>query len=221
MKTIEYFLSKLFMFALIFGGIIFTLIVLQKFFPELLSKFNLRGNGSFFTDSWLPDPVNLQELTKPKTADLSNQVPESTMTPGTSYVIYGENGMEIVKVPDNHKITKGEAIPIIENAPGIRNLSLNKEDSIKIGTIFYGEAKNTFFLNGTFPVYLFDSQSRVFSKEVAISTGQWSVPGWSRFYVKINSQLPMHQSCQIMFTPDPNSQDKNINYRAILPVVCN
>lgn len=210
------------MFALIIGAIIAVFIVLQKFVPSFMQKFSFKGgSGTFFTDNWLPDPVNLQEMSKPKTADLSNLVREDGMTPGMSYVIYTDKGMEIVKVPEKNKIVSGQAIPIVQNAPAIRNLSLYKEDSIRLGMTFYGEAKNTFFANGTFPIYLFDSQSRMFAKETAISTGKWSIPGWTRFYVKINSPLPAHQSCQMLFVPDPNSQDKNINYRAGLPVVCN
>lgn len=222
METIQYFLSKLVIFVLIIGGIILIFIGLQKFAPEFAKKFSFTGgSGTFFTDNWLPDPVNLQEMSKPKTADLSNQVFEGGLTPGTSYVIYTDKGMEIIKVPEKNKIISGEAIPVIQNSSAIRNLSIYREGNLSRGMVFYGEAKSTFFYNGTFPIYLFDSQSRTFGKELAISTGQWSTPGWTRFYVKINANLPPHQSCLMLFVPDPNSQDRNINYRAGLPVVCN
>ena len=155
METIQYFLKKLFIVAVVFGILLAIFIALQKFAPNFMKKFSfVGGSGSFFTDNWLPDPVNLQKLSEPSIANLDNQIYEGGLTPGMSYVIYGKDGkVEIITVPYKNKpVINGEAIPVIQNSPAIRNLSLYKEGSIKLGMTFYGEAKSTFFSNGTFPI---------------------------------------------------------------------
>ena len=222
METIQYLLSKLLWVIVIVAILIVGFILMRKFAPELMSKFSLGGGtGSFFTDYWLPEPVNLVEVTKPIKADLTGNVYEGSMSPGTSYVIYGENGMEIVKVPPKSPTFNAENSGFADSSIYIRNLSIHKEESIRTGKVFYGEARSTFFSNGKFPVYIVDSTGRIFAKEEAVQTGQWSIPGWSRFSVQVKSFLPAHQSCQVLFAPDPSSPDGRTNARAVTPVVCN
>ncbi len=224
METIKYFLKKLFIFALIIGVLIFIFIALQKFVPGLMQKFSFKGgSGTFFTDNWLPDPVNLQKLSEPGIANLDNQVYEGGMTPGMSYVIYGDKGMEIIKAGNKgNPVTTGQSFLVMENPLAVRSLSIYREQSIKTGMVFYGEAKSSFFNSiGTFPVYIFDAQGRAFASEMAVATKQWSTPGWTRFSVKLYANSPPHQSCQIMFAPDKDSPDRNLSYRVTLPVVCN
>lgn len=222
METIQYLLSKLLKVIIILIICIFVFLVLKKFFPNLLSSFSFYKPGaSFFTDNWLPDPVNFQEIAKPKIADLSGNVYEGGLTPGTSYVIYSEKGMEIVKVPPKSQVFNAQTSGFSDNSLYVRNLSIYNGDSIKTYKTIYGEARGTFFANQTFPVYITDTQNRVFAVETAIATGQWSVPGWSRFTVQVRSLLPSHQPCQLLFMPNPKSPDANTGARALIPVFCN
>ncbi|MEI6810718.1 MAG: hypothetical protein WCK60_01555 [Candidatus Nomurabacteria bacterium] len=224
METIQYFLSKLFIFASVFGVIILIFIGLQKFAPGFVKKFSfVGGSSSFFTDNWLPDPVDLQKLSQPKIADLSNLVLEGGMTPGMSYVIYGEKGMQIVKVPGGTNNGNGKTAPVLDSSSLIRNLSLFKGQDIRQGMTFFGEAKSTFFNESkTFPIYILDSQNRVFANEMAVATNQWASPGWTRFSVKLYANFPpTHQSCQMVFSPDKDSPDRSSNYRVALPIACN
>ena len=193
---------------------------MQKYAPNFFTKFSLAGS-SFFTDDWLPDPVNLQELAQGKTADLSGNIYESKLTPGQSYVIYTEKGMEIVKIPPKPSEFNAETSGYVDSSLYVRNISVYKSESIRTNMTFYGEARNTFFAEEKFPVYLIDAQGKIFAKETAVSTGQWSIPGWSRFSVQIHSLLPSHQACQVLFVPDPTSQDARTGARSILPVNCN
>ena len=224
METIKYFLSKLLMFAIIIGALILLFIGLKKFNPSFVEKFSFTGgSGSFFTDNWLPDPVNLQKLSQPQTADLSNLVLEGGMTPGMSYVIYGEKGMQIVKVPGGVNNVNVNNTPVLDNTSLVRNLSLFKGQNIRQSMTFFGEARSTFFNeNKTFPIYILDSQNRVFANEMAVATNQWAQPGWTRFSVKLYANFPpTQQSCQMIFAPDKDSPDRNSSYRVVLPVVCN
>lgn len=236
METIKYFLSKLFIFALIVGSIILIFVVLQKFAPSFMQKFSFKGgSGTFFTDNWLPDPVNLQKLSQPRTANLDNQVYEGGLTPGTSYVIYGKDGkMQIITVPDgninSNNINNTSSgmnryssnYSVAYNALYVRNLSIFKDQKIKTGIVFYGEAKSTFFYNGTFPIYIFDAQNRNFAREMAVDTKQWAAPGWTRFSVKLYANFPPNsQPCTMLFAPGTDSPDKNMNYPVVLPIICN
>lgn len=238
METIQYFLKKLFIVAVVFGILLAIFIALQKFAPNFMKKFSfLGGSGSFFTDNWLPDPVNLQKLNQPAIANLDNQVYEGGMTPGMSYVLYGKDGkMQIITVPGgnpnsnivNNNNTAGGANNIYSNyspmynALYIRNLSIFKDQKIKTGAVFYGEAKDTFFYNGTFPIYVVDAQNRVFAREMAVDTKQWATPGWTRFSVKLYANFPPNtQPCQMVFVPGTDSPDRNMNYPVVLPIICN
>ncbi len=221
MDLIQYFLSKLLWLMIILGVGLILFIGVKKFAPNFLSSLSLTGNGSFFTDNWLPDPVNLQEATKPITADLSGNVYEGRMTPGTSYVIYTEKGMQIVNVPPKQQVFNAQTAGFSDNSIYVRNISVYSGKSIGTYETFTGEARSTFFTNGTFPVYVIDTQGRIFAKETAVATGQWSVPGWTRFSVQIRSLLPSHQPCQLLFVPDSSAPDANTNGRATIQVICN
>lgn len=236
METIQYFLKKLFIFAVVFGVLIAIFIALQKFAPNFMKKFSfVGGSGSFFTDNWLPDPVNLQKLNQPGIANLDNQIYEGGMTPGMSYVIYGKDGkMQIITVPGGNVNSNNNGSAVgrsnnnysnyspMYNSQYIRNLSIFKDQKIKTGAVFYGEAKNTFFYNGTFPIYIVDAQNRVFAREMAVESKQWTVPGWIRFSVKLYANFPPNtQPCQMIFAPGTDSPDRNMNYPVVLPIICN
>ncbi len=223
METIQRFLSGILKLIIVIAVGLFIFIVMQKFFPNLMSKISFYKPGSsFFTDNWLPDPVNLQEVAQPKTSDLSGNIYEGGLTPGTSYVIYSDSGMKVVKVPPTKsQVFNAQTAGFSDNSLYARNLSVYDGESINTYKTIYGEARSTFFANGTFPIYIIDTQGRIFATETAIATGQWSVPGWSRFSVQVRSLLPSHQPCQLLFVPNPQSPDANTGARALVPVFCN
>lgn len=221
MQTIEYFLSKLFVGIIAVTILVGLFFVIQKFTPNLFNNLILYKKGGFFTDNWLPDPINLQEMSAPKTADLSNNLYEGGMTPGTSYMTYTDKGMEVINVPPKTTTFNAQNSGFYDSSMYVRNLSIYNGESLNTGRTFYGEAKSSFFNNGTFPVYITDNQGKIFAKETAINTGDWSIPGWTRFSVQIRSLLPAHQACKILFIPDQNSQDKNTGEQVMTSIFCN
>lgn len=223
MGLIQELLSKLLWLIIAIAILVGLFFVLQKFQPNFLKKFNLAATGSFFTDNWLPDPVNFQEVNKPKTADLSNNIYEGNMTPGMAYVIYDDQGMHIVNVPlkNGDKVFNAQTAGYYDNSLYVRNLSVVKNESIRTGMTFYGEARNTFFADGRFPIYILNSQGKSFTRELAVATGQWSVPGWVRFSFTVSSLLPAQEACTLLFTPDPNSLERNSPHSVMIPVRCN
>lgn len=220
METIQYILSKLLIVIIVVAVLIFGFMLVNKFAPNFFPNFSLAGR-SFFTDDWLPDPVDMQGAAKGTTANLSGNVYEGSLTPGTSYVVYTDAGMKIVNVPPKNPTFNPEKSGYADSSTYVRNLSVYKNESIRNGMTFYGETRSTFFTNGIFYVYLLDAQGKVFAKETATAMSQWSVPGWTRFAVTIRSLLPTHQQCQLFFLPEPNSPDRASGMRALVPVTCN
>jgi hypothetical protein len=220
METIQYLLTNLLKAIAVIVIVVIIIMAVGKFLPNLSDKFNVFGNGSFFTDDWLPAPVNLQEASKGTVADLTANQYEGMLSPGTSYVIYTDSGMKIVNVPPKKSFDAGNS-GYTDTSLFVRNLSIRQGESVSTGSIISGEVKTTFFFNGKFPVYIVDSFGRAYTIEAASSNGQGTFPGWTRFTFQIRGFLPKRTECQLLFVPDPASPDARTTNRAVFPVSCN
>jgi hypothetical protein len=81
----------------------------------------------------------------------------------------------------------------------LRNLSIYEGGSIRQGLSFIGEARESMFRNGSFPVIILDQNKKVIGVSTASLSTKWSVPGWVRFEVKIVHQIPFKGPCTMIF----------------------
>lgn len=221
MDTIEYLLRNLLKVITVIVLVIFVFVAVAKFLPNLSDKFNFfSSGGSFFTDDWLPAPVDMGKAAKGTTADNTKNQYEGMLTPGTSYVTYTDAGMKIVNVPPK-KPFDPQGTGYTDNSLFVRNLSVRGGESITTGKIISGEVKSSFFFDGRFPVYIIDNAGRAYAIETAASQGQGTFPNWTRFSFQIKGLLPQRTPCQLLFVPDPSSPDASTRNRATVSVSCN
>jgi hypothetical protein len=217
METLRFLMSKILIAIFILLFLWGSYLILIKFFPNITWSSGSKSS-SFFTDGWLPTPVNIHLLNRARTADLSSLVIKNTVSPGTSYVEYTGTGMRIVNGPPNTTTASTSSGVFSPTALYIRSLSIYTNGSIYTGLSFVGEARSTLFANNTFPLYIVDAEGRVVATEQAIGLPDWSFPGWTRFVVKINNVLPVRTPCQMIFRAAPYSQ---ANVQVAIPVICN
>ena len=158
------------------------------------------------------------------------------------YVSYDEKGNPVYKdingnVIDKSRVEKNtvsnlsnntqinEAFNIndskYERLAYVRNLTIFQNGHIYTGLRFSGEAKSTMFNNGTFQILVVDNAGRVVAKEQAVAVERWTVPGWVRFEVKINSVLPVNVPCFFVFQAQGGSVDGRRGVFVTVPETCN
>lgn len=81
----------------------------------------------------------------------------------------------------------------------VRNLSIFEGGSIYTNIAFTGEARNTMFKDGKFPIILVDNTGRGGVIAIAVATSDWTIPGWTRFQTKITANLPIKVPCTLIF----------------------
>lgn len=218
METIRYLLSKLLSSIVILIILIFIFIAVKKFFPG----FSLGGATSFFTDNFLPDPVNLQSLGNGSIADLSKNIYQGERSPHVSYVEYTGTDMRIIP-PRGQSIsngTGGTQVPTPSTiGTYVRNVTLYKGGSLYTRISFTGEAKEAFFKQGVFPVYIVDGAGRLLAQEQAVATPIWTFPGWTRFSVTVQTTLPSQVPCAVIFHAAQGSTLGNT--QESMPMICN
>jgi hypothetical protein len=85
----------------------------------------------------------------------------------------------------------------------IRNLSIYENGHVYTGLSFVGEARNEMFSNGGFRIVIIDQRGGLIGTSRAIKQENWSVPGWSRFSVKVQHVLPPGGvPCSMIFEQD-------------------
>lgn len=217
METMRYLMSKILLVVIILILVWAGYLVIKKFFPKL----TFITPTHFFTDDWLPDPVNFTALNTAKTANLSSVTNDPWMSPGTSYVEYTGTGMRIIngKAPltATSSITSGFS-PV---ALYIRKLSIYTNGSLYTGLTFTGEARNTLFAQGVFPIYIVDSTGRIVAVEQAQALSAQTAPGWTKFVVQLRSVLPVRTPCHMIFRAAPTAQAGYSGTQVVLPYMCN
>jgi hypothetical protein len=105
----------------------------------------------------------------------------------------------------------------------IRNLSIYEGGHVYTGLSFIGEARETMFRDGKFPIVVVDGNNKVVGVSTAVATTKWSVPGWVRFETKISYVLPQNVPCIMVFEEaqtDIESRERPPT-RVPVPVKCN
>jgi hypothetical protein len=103
----------------------------------------------------------------------------------------------------------------------IRNLSIYKGGHVYTGLSFVGEARETMFKDGKFPIIMADQTGRVLSVSYGEATTNWAVPGWVRFQVKINGVFPSNVPCTMVFEQAMMQGSHITPTRVGVPVMCN
>ncbi len=104
----------------------------------------------------------------------------------------------------------------------IRNLSIYEGGNISSNLTFIGEARNTMYKDGMFPVIIINQRGDILGVSSARATGAWAVTGWSRFEVVISHRLPSGGvPCAVVFEQARAFGDNQQPVRVGIPVKCN
>lgn len=108
----------------------------------------------------------------------------------------------------------------------IRNLSIYENGHVYTGLSFVGEARNEMFSNGGFRIIVVDQRGAIIGTSRAVKQDNWSVPGWSRFSVKVQHVLPPGGApCSMIFEQDIEQfKYSGVNAQAVrvgIPIKCN
>lgn len=215
-------------FGLFFLVIVFWLIGLL--FPAF--KPTNIFTGEWFKNDWLPTPRNYAGLLAARTNNGENgKVYEpgpayngygTTETDGVpiDWVVYTESGTKIIKggttgTNSNNQIFTGNTTSGANRWMYVRNLSIYEGGNVSYGLVFTGEARDTMFANGIFPITVQDQTGKTVALTEAINTGTWAAPGWVRFQATIRHQLPHNAQCGLYFYSAKES------LRVGMPVRCN
>lgn len=230
MDTIKFLIKYLFKLAIVLILAYVLLLVISNFYPSLSFR-NFVGTMTLSGGDWLPAPGSLVKLSFPTPKTPSSE--DNVFTYGNNvtgsqvdYVTYTGDGMQIVHTSSgqnvNVNMSYGNAASSYyeSRAKYIRNLSIYEGGHIYTGISFYGEAKSSMFQNGTFPIIIADNTGRIISISTAEAMSTWSVPGWTRFYVKINAVLPDKIHCTMVFQ-SAGSYTTAQPTRVAIPVLCN
>jgi hypothetical protein len=211
MDTIRFLLGKVFQIVFILFIMAGILWFVGTFYPEFRLS-NLISVNTFSTD-WLPAPKNYKGL-------LGS--PQSGGTYGTEYIAGpAYNGYSNAPASGNqntnvnNQVFTGNTSAYAEKSLYIRNLSVYEGGKVSYGLTFVGEARDTMFRNGIFPISIIDRTGKVWGTTQAINTGAWATPGWARFQATIPNQLPPNIDCALIFF------SANQNVKVGLAVRCN
>jgi hypothetical protein len=139
----------------------------------------------------------------------------------TSFVTYTSDGVEVVTNPYGNDTNSATTVtePYAQKELYVRNLSIYQGGLIYNGLAFGGEARETFFQNGRFPVIIADLQGRPIAISYAYMTNTWSPPGWKRFQVQLTGALPDKAGCLMVFESGNRNADGSVT-RTAIPMVC-
>lgn len=217
MDTLRYLISRLLLTIGVILAIALVFFLFTRLFPGLPQKF---GIFSFFGEDILPPPRETGLFGMPKEADLSENLYKGPRSPYVSYAEYKDGEIVISPATEAYPTFEANEAGFTKSDLHVRNLSIYKQGNIYQGMTIIGEAKGTMYTNGSFPVYIGDAQGRIFAVEQAYATEQWSIPGWARFSVRINSVLPKGVGCFAIFRAAVNSTAANSNTQVVIPVNC-
>lgn len=231
--------------ALFASAVIWWLFV--TLFPEARLRALFSKNGtSTVSGSWLPAPGSYKGVF----GNASGTITSNEYKPGVAYngwgnaynnnnggaqvdyVTYTTEGTQIIKGGQNSVFDSSQTLTKSQNVSSsgfadrslyIRNLSIYEGGHVYTGLSFTGEARNTLFQNGKFPVVIVDGAGRVVTVSYAEATSNWSVPGWTRFQVKINGVLPNNIQCAMIFeeAKQQYTYNNSLPTRVAIPVMCN
>lgn len=128
---------------------------------------------------------------------------------GTPYIVKGKStkGVQPQKtqatyISNPQPVTPGSPATRVlsgDRSIYVRNLSIVEYGPLRKNATFIGEAKNTFFKDGKFPLSLMDAQGHTGIVGYAEARSDWTVAGWTRFQAYITATLPDNTACNLFF----------------------
>ena len=225
-----------FFIKVIIGIFLFAIVwwLVTAFFPSLsIKKIFANKDGG-----WLPSPKNFSGILGEGKVPNENENIYEPNTPyngfsnehnkgsaKVNYVTYTTKGEEILN-NKNENISSADNLILNPNYSYqdkvlyIRNLSIYEGGHIYTGLSFIGEAKNTMFKDGKFPILIYDNTGKIVSVTSAEATTIWSTPGWVRFQAKITGTVPNKVSCTMIFQSG-DTQSAKVPIRVAIPIQCN
>ena len=206
-------------------------------------------DGSVQSEGWLPSPRSSQGLLRKQKTP--NQY-DNLYVPGPAYdgsvnayngnqggapvdyIIYTSTGSQIIRGNRNsvfnnkQQVIQAQATTSASNGYAqktlfIRNISIYENGHVYTGLSFVGEARETMFKDGKFPIIIVDQNGRAVSVSYAEATTNWAIPGWVKFKVTIKDVLPNKDRCTMVFESAvrsySNQQSQPI--RVAIPILCN
>ncbi len=216
MDVIKYLLGAIVKLAFVLVLIAFLMWLIGLVYPDF--KITNIVNGKIFSQDWLPAPKNYGGLLSTQTNGGTNgRVYQSgpayngyanaaAGNDQVDWVYYTATGTQVVSSKSTTKTTTTQAQTFKSTQPGfvdrasfLRNMSVFEGGNITYGLTIVGEARETMFKNGIFPVTIVDAKGNVLALTDAINIGTWSTPGWARFQVTIPVRLPQNTNCALIF----------------------
>lgn len=195
MDTIKYILGKVFRLALALLIIAFVIWLLNLLYPGL--KITSLFDAKIFTTDWLPAPKNYGSIGQNVQKDQYGTV----YVHNPNYIYYATGTQSGVFM--------GNTSPYTSQTTHIRNLSLYNGAPIYEGYTFTGEARETMFRNGMFPIVIVNREGQFIASLQAMNTGTWATPGWARFQATVPVKLPS-MPCVLVFL---SAEDRNVQVR--------
>jgi hypothetical protein len=212
MDAIRYLLGYVFKLAIVLFIGAFALWLVNFVYPDLKVRELL--SFKFLSGDWLPAPKQYGLLGKNNQKDQygsvyvhNNQYPSFMSPNDVGYVLYTATGTQIVR--NDGTVFSGNTSAHTARSAYVRNLSFYDGGAISYGSTYTGEARESMFRNGTFPIVIVDNQGRVITSTHAINTGSWAAPGWIRFQFAVPVRLPQIP-CGLVFL---SAQDTRIGFR--------
>lgn len=152
-----------------------------------------------------------------------------------NYVTYTSSGMRTVNGSTGEEVTQGmpeagthatsSVLPVqpasaltSNRSLTVRNLSIYEGGHVYTGLSFIGEARNSMFRDGKFPILMIDQAGRVIGVSAARATTDWTVPGWTRFETKIIYALPVNTPCTMIFEEALTEVERRVRQPLRVPI---
>jgi hypothetical protein len=240
MDDIRHLLRILFKTAIVAFFIAFFWWGITTFAPGLTLKtlFPLNASSTA-TGGWLPSPKSYQGLfgtaKTPSATDNvfvygkeynggGNEVKFITYTSTSSS---GNNvGVSFISGTQQDQLSQGSttkkgSVVYSQKSLFVRNLSIYEGGHTYAGLTFAGEARDTMFLNGRFPIIIANQAGQVVSVAYAEATTNWTIPGWVKFQVLINTMTSSKVPCTMVFEQAKVKNSQTQPTRVAMPVTCN
>lgn len=201
---------------------------------ESLSMGGSSSASSTLGDSWLPSPRNTLDTT-PKVAQTTLFTGYGDQSGGGEfdYIEYQERGIQMAqgkttrpRIANQQQTTTNNATQLTSLYSSknlfVQRLSIYEKGHVYMGLSFTGEARESMFIGGKFPVVIVDpSTGQAVHVAFAEALTNWTIPGWVKFQVKITELLPTRRLCVMVFEQARMQNSKTQPIRVVFPITCN
>lgn len=222
METIQYLIGKIIKLVIGLTLAVMVLWLVGLLMPQFKITNIIKSSGNLFSTDWLPAPKQYGQWGKSANKDTygNEYVPgpeyngyQNEYGGSVDWVYKSATSTYVVKSQPYNTAYYGNDPSYSQRFNYIRNISIYDGGSIHYGQTIVGEAKTILFRNGVFPVLITNTKGAILGYSPAVNTGDWAIPGWSRFQFTIQTKLPAGEACILWFVLQDGS-------RVSMPVRC-